>query len=69
MSDKREYADYPGRTWGQRMDDDYQALLRVARLVKAWINLYNDGPLPNFASWQEAVKEIEDALKDVKHLL
>ncbi len=27
----REYADYPGRTWGQRLDDDYQALLRVAR--------------------------------------
>ena len=49
--------------------DEHQALLNVARAIKAWINLYNDGPLPNFASWQEAVKEIEDALKDVKHLL
>ena len=45
------------------------ALLRVARVVKAWINLYNDGPLPNFASWREAEKEIEAALKEVEHLL
>ena len=47
----------------------YKALLRVARVVKAWINLYNDGPLPNFASWREAEKEIEAALKEVEHLL
>ena len=45
------------------------ALLRVAMVVKAWINLYNDGPLPNFASWREAEKEIEAALKEVEHLL
>ena len=48
---------------------EVEALLRVARLVKAWIDLYNEGPLPNFASWQEAVKEIEAAIKDVEHLL
>ena len=50
-------------------DMDRLALLRVARVVKAWINLYNDGPLPNFASWREAEKEIEAALKEVEHLL
>ena len=48
---------------------DVLALLRVARVVKEWINLYNDGPLPNFASWREAEKEIEAALKEVEHLL
>ena len=48
---------------------DIPKLLRVARVVKAWINLYNDGPLPNFASWREAEKEIEAALKEVEHLL
>ena len=48
---------------------EVEALLRVARVVKAWINLYNDGPLPNFASWREAEKEIEAALKEVEHLL
>ena len=52
------------KAWAER-----KALLRVARLVKAWINLYNDGPLPNFASWREAEKEIKEALKEVEHLL
>ena len=50
-------------------NEEREALLRVARVVKAWINLYNDGPLPNFASWQKAEKEIEAALKEVEHLL
>lgn len=58
MMDDKEYADYPGRTWGQRLDDDYRALLRVARAARA---LY-----PNtyvLDEWQSTREELYEAIK------
>lgn len=65
MSD-REYADHSGRTFGQRLDDDYQALLRVARAAKEKERVYEviDGTTVGtvFDMWF-ASNELEEALK------